>query len=126
MTEIPICRVHACENKQPLINLRTNPNLSTQFGGNCPSCGKFSWMPLEKNNNKRPASQKDTKSFIEKHNHTRCVFCGIEKHNLPDGNALECAHIIDYAEGGEFDEKNIIVLCTRCHKLQHHLRHWWL
>jgi hypothetical protein len=126
MTEILICRVAGCNNKQPLINIRQHPNGSIQLGGNCPSCGKFSWIPLEKNENKRPASQKDNRLFIEKYNHTKCVFCGIDKKDLPDGNTLECAHIIDYAEGGEFDEKNIIVLCTRCHKLQHHLRHWWI
>jgi hypothetical protein len=125
MKEI-ICRRDDCNNHQPLESLRIHPNNSNQQGGICPSCKKFSWIPLEKNESKRPASQKDCKCFIEKNNLTMCVFCGIKKENLPDGIILECAHIIDYADGGLFNDKNIIILCTRCHKLQHHLRHWWL
>jgi hypothetical protein len=121
-----ICRFSGCSNPQPLENLRVNPNLSTQEGGTCPSCKKFSWVPVDGNETKRPASQKDCKGFLERNNITRCCFCGINKHSLPDGQTLECAHIIDFADGGSFDEKNIIALCTRCHKLQHHIRHWWI
>lgn len=119
------CRNNNCLNQQALVDIKAHPNNSEQLGGKCPSCGKHTWIPLDKNQNKRPASQRDCKSFLEKNNYTKCFFCGREKTSLPDGQTLECAHIDDYADGGSFDEKNIIPLCTSCHKLQHHIRHWW-
>jgi hypothetical protein len=51
MSEI-ICRRDDCNNHQPLESLRIHPNNSNQQGGICPSCKKFSWTPLEKNERK--------------------------------------------------------------------------
>ena len=85
---LKICRFSGCNNPQPLENLRVNPNLSTQEGGTCPNCKKFSWLPVDGNETKRPASQKDCKGFLERNNITRCCFCGIEKNNLPESSPL--------------------------------------
>jgi 5-methylcytosine-specific restriction endonuclease McrA len=89
----------------------------------CEKCDAFyGWLSHPDNEGKRQKSKFEIKIDF-------CQFCGRKKHELGKNETLTTDHTIPLGEGGKDEEKNVIVLCSACHKLKHWLRlyfytHW--
>jgi hypothetical protein len=89
-------------------------------GRTCLKCHTFAWISKpEEISYKRLKSHTD---LVDKYSQGYCEICLITSDKLPRYESLEAQHIVEYQDGGGSDRKNIMICCTRCHKLIHWLR----
>lgn len=118
------CRRLDCDNHAYLINVKIKDDTG-QVGGKCPNCGYFSWIPLEKNEDKRPASQKNlVKKKKEITGIDYCEICLTKESDLPNKQFFVGHHVIPYKDGGSSEVQNIQILCNSCHSLVHWVRNY--
>jgi hypothetical protein len=97
----------------------------------CSSCDYFiEWLAWPKTEEARKRERKRSRRGLEGLGEQTCWFCGRSIFDLPKGQTIEAAHINERAElieeGLPPDElENVMPLCTRCHKHQHHMLKWW-
>jgi len=89
----------------------------------CVDCGSFvGWSgckkDIKKNGERQFSSQWTAKSVGIDY----CQICLRNKTDLGQSERVEPHHIIEISEGGEDSRKNIMWLCTCCHRLVHHQR----
>ncbi len=84
----------------------------------CTACRRFlRWLPKpDREKTKREAKHVD---LVRKHGRGFCELCLIRESHLPQPQTLEAHHVIEYANGGDADRENILIVCTACHALIH-------
>lgn len=89
----------------------------------CEDCGRHvRWVAKPDNEKiKRPSAHKN---LVAKYSNGYCEMCLLPEDMLPSGQTLEAQHVIEYADGGGDGRDNIWIICTKCHKLIHWIRHW--
>jgi hypothetical protein len=97
------------------------PRLDTPHGdelicGNCKAHVK--WMKKEKNKNKRIGSR-FSPALLEVN---YCEVCLRQRARLGRHETLDIHHKIEIQDGGKDERDNVLVVCTHCHKLIHHVR----
>jgi len=97
------------------------PGTAQHYKGRiCNKCHTFSWISKpEEIAYKRPKNQTE---LVQKYSRGYCEICLIPEDRLPRWESLEAQHIIEYQAGGSSERENIIIVCTRCHRLIHWLR----
>lgn len=79
----------------------------------CATCGYQDWPPkptTEKS--RRPSAHK---RLVKKSGLDYCELCLIREQAMPAGQSLHGHHIEEYADGGDYDQSNVLVVCERCH-----------
>lgn len=97
-------------------------------GWACGSCRlHFGWVPKpDTEKMKRPNAHKN---LVKRFGKGFCELCLIREEKLPDGQVLEGDHIEQYRDewkgsAREITDSDVLIVCTRCHKLVTWLRHW--
>ena len=84
----------------------------------CNECGRFRWLPMEKN---RPALEKRPKCPTPAQlGVSVCEYCHMPEAELHRREALEVHH--RDGDPANNERENLAVYCTPCHKLCHHMR----
>jgi len=85
----------------------------------CSVCNKFiMWKPKDRNKDKRPPN----KILPVDLGIDYCEICLRVKARLGRNETLTSHHKIEIAMGGLDVKENILILCTHCHNLVHHVR----
>jgi len=85
----------------------------------CEVCNEFiKWKPKDKNKDKRPPNRLSPEDISIRY----CELCLRQKTRLGTHETLEIHHKIEINDGGQDIKENILVVCTHCHKLIHHVR----
>ena len=87
----------------------------------CSDCGKFqTWeRKPDQDKAKRPANHLN---LVHKLGLDYCELCLRKEYQLPRPEILVAHHIIEYSDGGTDDPLNILIVCSSCHALIHHVR----
>ena len=82
----------------------------------CAGCGMFiKWLPKPDNTSRRSS----TKWNIDL---SECKICGRRREHLGARETIGPHHLKPIEEGGLDEEKNLLALCTACHRLVHWAR----
>src|SRR3972149_206543 len=87
----------------------------------CAKCGAYIKF-VGKPDNLKPHRHKSHTELVEQYSKGFCEICGILHNSVPNNEALEAHHVIEYQDGGPKERENIEIVCTACHKLIHWLR----
>lgn len=82
----------------------------------CSVCGDhFKWEPKPDSKRvKRPAAHQ---GLVRKLGAEKCDICLRKREDLPHPEILEAHHIERFSDGGAADEKNILIVCSFCHRI---------
>lgn len=108
---------HTCTETKQIITI-DGPHYAKLV---CKECERFiQWIT----NPEKPKNRSNTikKQGISK----QCCFCGRKKEELGIRQTLEADHMIPLSEGGEDNVRNIMTLCTACHKLKNYMSLYWV
>ena len=101
------------------------PRPDTVYAGGelrCAKCGRHLGWRSTKTDRKEGKRKGTSQYTIEMLNKTSCDICQRPKRGLGICQTLEIHHIVAIKDGGEDRRRNIMVLCTACHKLVHYIR----
>jgi len=88
----------------------------------CSNCHAFMpdlWIKKPENDTKRGKSSKFTPASLEI---DHCELCGRGRRSLGKYETLDIHHKTPVDEGGLDEPRNLLVLCTACHRMAHWLR----
>jgi len=89
----------------------------------CKECDRMiCWIPKPESKVKKRKSLEGWHWYFEQQGIDFCQVCFRKKEDLPIGHALEVHHLIAVENEGKDQEDNLILVCTRCHRLIHVLR----
>lgn len=113
----PVCRFCGCQHGW------VKPTKTKHFAeiicanGDCAK--HLGWMPKPKGSNKKRV---DTKGLVKRYSPGYCQMCLRREYELPRSEALEAHLVLPKSEGGNEDQSNIWIVCSKCHSLIHHER----
>ena len=87
----------------------------------CVDCDKHLKFLKQSNKKTREANHS---ALVSKYSKGYCECCLRTKSALPPPQTLEAHHIVPYQFEGDSSKDNIWIVCTQCHKLIEHLRHY--
>ena len=117
----PIADCRFCGEKSFVPKLILRPDTPHYAQVFCPFCGRnIDWMGKPKNHEKRQKN-KYTPEIL---GIDFCQICLRPRAMLGKNETLDVHHIHEIHDGGLDTEKNIIVVCTYCHKDIHQKRQY--
>jgi len=88
----------------------------------CAGCGNYVRFVPRPDNGDRARRGKSHSDLVSRYSRGFCEMCEILQSRIPNREAMEAHHVIEYRNGGDKERENIWCICTRCHKLIHWLR----
>lgn len=93
-------------------------------GWRCNECNSHKWLPKPDTDITKYKRHAEHKNLVKKYSKGFCEWCTISEESLKKekNRTLHAHHIIEYDKGGSHERDNIMILCTKCHMLNHWTR----
>ena len=114
---------HSCPTCQKPTPKKYTPRKDKHAGDiRCEVCEHFfGFMPSRIGEKKRP---KSSTNLAIKYGIEFCEMCLRHKDELPSGQVIEGHHVIEHSDGGTDERSNVWGVCTYCHGVITHIRHY--